>query len=78
MVLRRSKSQVLFIIKKIIRYKALKGDAQREQSLKDGLGIFFCWPDEDVEVIGSAKVAVPVHRYTANHGKFNLCGGERG
>jgi hypothetical protein len=73
-----TEAEVLFVVEEVGGCEALERHSQGEQGVERGASIVFRWPNEDVEVISSADIAVRVDRNSADNGVFNLGGGERG
>ncbi len=78
MVLLGAEAEILLVVEEVGGSEAFERNSQGAQGIECGAGIFFCWPDKDVEVVGGPDVAVGVDRDSADNGVFNLGGGERG
>ncbi len=73
-----AEAQILFFCEKVVGLKAVEWNTQRKKSMEGGAGILLGGPNEDVEIIGSADVAVRIDGDSADDGVFNFCGEERG
>jgi len=78
MVLLGAEPDVFLVIEKVVGLQALEWRPERKESAEGSAGILFRGPDEDVEVIGGAYIAMRVHGHSTHHSVFNLGGGERG
>jgi hypothetical protein len=77
-VLLRPEAEILFVIEEVGGGETFKGNSECEQRVECGAGVIFRWPDEDVEVVGGADVAVSIHRDSADYRVFNVGGEKRG
>jgi hypothetical protein len=73
-----AKAEILFVVEQVVGLKALQWNSKRVQGAEGGPSIFFRRPDEKVEVMGGAHIAMRVHGHAANHHVLNLGCGERG
>jgi len=73
-----TEADILLIAQQVKGFKTCQRDAQGQECIESGTGIFFGWTDEDIQVIGGTRIAMRIYRNSANNSELNIGGEKRG